>query len=772
MTIQDSLPGSGTNVGFLGVLAWGLLLGLGLWALLFLKQQFRFRIALGLTLLGQLVLHMLFGWETFLFSIHFVPLLVVIAALSTLTRARVVALSLAGAVTVFAGINNFIQFGRATEFVRSRVTESYLVDVAKSSRQTDPFPRNAGHVVFSRPGSREIDKAYHEPGGSFSPSVGSFGVSIWVTDKQGKILAVSDTIPLENVSQKFDWSGQTEIPAIVTETAYYRTLWSSMGPGRWKLNLKVPSTSSMKAVLMVRSVGPAGGPIRSLDWDGRRLLINDRWSMTSKFAPLDVQVGREGDKDWKTGYTGMTTWKGDDGWGYARITLPGGKEWEAVIEDTAPIAVAPLTYAVPRSAPEIELPDARFADSLKAQVAHLMMGLVGREARPGDPIAFPFSWPREEAYTIVSLARAGQLGPAKELSKHLAENDFFGGFGPTAGAPGLAIWALTEVAMQLKQPEFDRWLWPHINRKANFIMQMLSPDRPTVIPVSGPIVPTRKKDPELSLVSDPSRDGLIIGKKDTQRSFMYVNAVNYRGLISAADLAERVNRLEEAQHYRAVAMGMKDAWVRAAAAQTANSGQPDLVRRMPTWLADSQTSGFFKSQLDGPNKARRRPQFLMSDNYFDLAEAHRQLFAGRVDLVWAPLERFWSGQESPGLYTWGENSGEESAYDRWEKVRGWTNRSRITPHYMTAAEMLLLQLDMLAYIDESGAKPTIVIGAGIPPAWLDRPMSVRGLSTQNGQVDWTWDGRQMNVKVRGSRLDVRLGTQFPSDTPLRVEHLG
>ena len=121
--------------------------GIGLWALSFLGKHLRFFIALGMTLLGQLVLHMLFGWETFLFSIHFVPLLVVVAALSTLTRARVVALSLAGAVAVFAGINNFIQFGKATAFVRSRITESYLVDVAKSARQTDPFPRGEGHVV-------------------------------------------------------------------------------------------------------------------------------------------------------------------------------------------------------------------------------------------------------------------------------------------------------------------------------------------------------------------------------------------------------------------------------------------------------------------------------------------------------------------------------------------------------------------------------------------------------------------------------------------------
>ena len=52
---------------------------------------------------------------------------------------------------------------------------------------------------------------------------------------------------------------------------------------------------------------------------------------------------------------------------------------------------------------------------------------------------------------------------------------------------------------------------------------------------------------------------------------------------------------------------MKDAWVRAAAAQTANGSRPDTVRRMPTWLADAQTSGFFKSQLNGPNRARWRP---------------------------------------------------------------------------------------------------------------------------------------------------------------------
>lgn len=97
---------------------------------------------------------------------------------------------------------------------------------------------------------------------------------------------------------------------------------------------------------------------------------------------------------------------------------------------------------------------------------------------------------------------------------------------------------------------------------------------------------------------------------------------------------------------------------------------------------------------------------------------------------------------------------------------------RVTPYYKTAAEMLLLQLDMLAHVDERPAKPTIVIGAGIPTAWLDRPMSVRNLSTPYGEVDWDWNGKEMRARIRGGRLDVRLGKPFASETRLHVEYVG
>ena len=118
MTTQPTLPGSGTLWGMAAVGLWGALLGLGVWALFSVGQHRHLRIMLVLLLLGQLALHIIYGEETFLYALHFGPLLVVLTALSTLTRMRLVALGLAGALLLSTGINNGLQFTRATEFIQ------------------------------------------------------------------------------------------------------------------------------------------------------------------------------------------------------------------------------------------------------------------------------------------------------------------------------------------------------------------------------------------------------------------------------------------------------------------------------------------------------------------------------------------------------------------------------------------------------------------------------------------------------------------------------
>jgi len=53
------------------------------------RKHLRLRVVLGLTILGQLALHTVYGNETFLYTLNFLPLLVVLAALSTLYVAPV-----------------------------------------------------------------------------------------------------------------------------------------------------------------------------------------------------------------------------------------------------------------------------------------------------------------------------------------------------------------------------------------------------------------------------------------------------------------------------------------------------------------------------------------------------------------------------------------------------------------------------------------------------------------------------------------------------------
>lgn len=121
VSVQRSAPGSGTLWAPAAVALWIGLLALGSVALFTLREQRPLRLALLATLLGQAVLHLLYGEETFLYSLHFLPLLLMVAALGSLTRARSWALALCAALVVSAGLNNAAQFDRAAEVVESHV---------------------------------------------------------------------------------------------------------------------------------------------------------------------------------------------------------------------------------------------------------------------------------------------------------------------------------------------------------------------------------------------------------------------------------------------------------------------------------------------------------------------------------------------------------------------------------------------------------------------------------------------------------------------------
>jgi hypothetical protein len=117
MSVQHSAIGSSGPWGVAATMLWGALLALTARGFLSSRGDRRFRVVLASILAGQVLLHMVYGEETFLYALHFAPLLILAAALATAATAwRRTILVLAVALTVAAGVNNASQVATAMRF--------------------------------------------------------------------------------------------------------------------------------------------------------------------------------------------------------------------------------------------------------------------------------------------------------------------------------------------------------------------------------------------------------------------------------------------------------------------------------------------------------------------------------------------------------------------------------------------------------------------------------------------------------------------------------
>ncbi|MBK8277205.1 MAG: hypothetical protein IPK92_15640 [Nitrospira sp.] len=776
LTVQTALPGSAGALGALATVAWTALLAFGVWSLFTVKTLFPLKAVLVLSLVGQLALHVLYGQETFLYSLHFLPLLITLVAFGSLTTSRAPVMALTAMALPLILLNNWLQFKEAQALAISPRNE---MRKSIALRPHDPWPRGDGHVVLAIPGSKDLEKSYHEPGGGFSPGVGTFGISMWFHDQQGKLAATSDSIDINQITQRFQWEQAQALPEIITTHAYYDAAWKNLGVGSWQLNLRVPQSGAFLPSLLFRSVGPSGGAVRHIAWDGKNLLINKRWVIVIKPTPTSVHLGEEGSWDWMQVMSERQDVTSQSGWAFARVELEGGRMWSATVQDTQgsddPWYDLPSARTPIRSELQIAVPDERFAQSLDAQISHLMMGIVKQETRPGDPTSYLSAWQRDGVYVLVALVRAGKLDVARTLAKDIARRDFFGGVGPEADAPGLGIWALMATAEQIQQADFYKWVWPHIKRKATVIEKMLNAQSAVYESAVGPIAPGHGNDPDLMLVAESAREGLIVGKMDHHRPLLFINAISYRGLVDAAKLARRLGHSQDADRWDNVAKNLKAAWERSFRPPLSDNDRTYISALWPSWVATDMREAL-QEQLGKrwAEKHAANDQFNIRPlwTYFEVAEAHQWLFLGNHEKTWSTLKWFWKNQNSPGLYTWWKGDDEDNSIGAWENVRGWVNPRGVTPHYWTAAEMALLQMDMLGYVEESPL-PVLVVGNGVPVEWTKQDMNIKGLKINGLDVDWRWHNGTMTISVKGTKeIAVRLGAGFPDGARCRNDISG
>ena len=107
LSVQGVLSWRLTWAGPIALAAWSVLLFAGAWAMTALKGLGTFRLVLASSIACQLALHAFYGNESFLYALNWLPLLVTVAALSSLTRLRWVGLTAACIFVLSAGFHNF-----------------------------------------------------------------------------------------------------------------------------------------------------------------------------------------------------------------------------------------------------------------------------------------------------------------------------------------------------------------------------------------------------------------------------------------------------------------------------------------------------------------------------------------------------------------------------------------------------------------------------------------------------------------------------------------
>jgi len=399
--------------------------------------------------------------------------------------------------------------------------------------------------------------------------------------------------------------------------------------------------------------------------------------------------------------------------------------------------------------------DLPIATLIANQAALLLMGLEGGETRPGDPITYPLQWLRDGGYTVVAMARAGRLDVARDLVMPFAELDFFGGFGSEADSPGISLWTLNEVAVAARDPALDRTLWPHVRRKADFILGLLEARSEVRRPFSGPVTEARANT---DLVARAASNGLINGRMDWQEPVLFVNGFAWRGLEDAAQFADRIGAPADATRWREAAQRVRAAWRRKFRGERLQNQRTTASLLWPTRVA-AQERRLVQRALaaDATMTYARRPEW----TYFEVARAHQYLVLGDVEGAWTRINSLMGMSAFADLGVLWEGRGGGST--AWRNYRGWVHGPPIMPHYWSAAELMLFGIEGLAFVDETPER-SLMIGAGIRREWLGRPIAVDGVGTLVGTVDWRWDGRAITVVLDDADIPLHVGPAFPAET--------
>lgn len=595
--------------------------------------------------------------------------------------------------------------------------------------------RGRTHLFLGDPASDTCDKTTVEPGNVFSPGLWTCGVAVWVEGVSPEHLPPEriawELRPPESLSS---WR--------VGEVAVEHRLAHVSGEGAEGLDAVIVTVRSPQPVrvwVVVREMGPAGGPIGRLEWNAGRLEI-DGCVLTPERPPAETHVAKD------IALLGFDLAAGQDtlafrvAHGFPQRSTGAKMVPHMGICDglDAPAAFARTADEWARALPaRVFSPDPRVARGWEQNAWHVLAAMEGRLPRIGVA-QYPILWQRDGVIILRALDLIGRGDLARVGCEALAPHVFGGGFGAEADAPGAGIWSLASHAMFSGDlPWLDR-CFPAIVERVAWLERMLT--------ATGPLrayTDNRKPDtidsPGGSLVCLAAKDGTVRGRMDGHGPNFYINCWCWTGWTLAAQAAKLLGR-PEAASWAARAGELSRAIAATLLPHYGNERDPAVAPWPSGWcnadLAEPFRSRWMQHRADAAGARKPEPHW----TYFEAASAHSALLLGMVEECWTTLSGMLDPPERWDIADHHEGPGGDDIlpFGNGRSRRGWLGpaaRAGNMPHNWTTAELLCLLRDL--FVREEGVG--LVLGSGVPRAWKTpgAQWGVRDLPTRLGPVSYT-----------------------------------
>lgn len=589
-----------------------------------------------------------------------------------------------------------------------------------------------------------------------------------------------------------------QVTSVVTRDAvlYIRYRVASTAPITAKLYLAIRPFQVNPSSQFLNTVGGASS-IRQLSWSDGSVVVNGQPRVTPLTAPraFGAKSFDEGNivDDLRAGLVpGRTAI--DDAFGYASGALSFDVALDGASAKDVTIAVALNSGAsVAREAPfasiaadwrekltrvAIDLPAApAIADTIRSSIAWMLINRDGPALQPGSR-SYERAWIRDGALMAPALLRLGHADVVREFAEWYAPYQFKDGKVPCCvdhrGADpvpendshGELIFLIAEYYRYTGDVTLVRRLWAHIDSAARYIDALRMQRK-------GAEYQTGAKRAFYGLLPESiSHEGYSAKPVHSYWDDFFALA----GLQDAAFLAALMNDATRASELRASATDFRTdlaASIRATIAQHNIDyvpGSADLGDFDPSATSIGIAPLGLAALLPHPQLERtferyltefraRRDGRLAWDVYTPYEMRMIDAFVQRGEREHAhELLHFFMADRRP------------AAWNQWAEV---VPREKRSPHFLgdiphawIASDFVRAALDMFAF---DSAEGTLVIGAGIPGAWVkNQRLHVGPLRTYSGTIDVAMQGEARRTVVELSGTATRpISVRSPDARPVR-----